>query len=108
MPALTTTLTSVLKALLNEGITLKEFRRIAAAIEKRGLTSNTLLLFSSDNGGPLAQGATNGKLRAAKGTLYEGGVRACAFAHWPGRPDAAGARRPRACPAAARPPAGWR
>ena len=32
MPLSLTTLTSVLKALLNEGITLKEFRRIAAAI----------------------------------------------------------------------------
>ena len=62
----------------------EQIGRIAAAIEKRGLTSNTLLLFSSDNGGPLAQGATNGKLRAAKGTLYEGGVRVPAFATWPG------------------------
>ena len=62
----------------------EQIGRIAAAIEKRGLTSNTLFLFSSDNGGPLAQGATNGKLRAAKGTLYEGGVRVPAFATWPG------------------------
>ena len=29
-------------------------------------------------------GATNGKLRAQKGTLYEGGMRVCAFANWPG------------------------
>ena len=62
----------------------EQIGRIAAAIEKRGLTGNTLFIFSSDNGGPLAQGATNGKLRAAKGTLYEGGVRVPAFATWAG------------------------
>jgi arylsulfatase A-like enzyme len=59
--------------------------RVVAALEKRGLTKNTLILFSSDNGGLLGVGgATNGKLRAQKGTLYEGGTRVCAFANWPG------------------------
>ncbi len=59
--------------------------RIAAAIEQKGWTGNTLFVFSSDNGGPLSQGATNGKLRAGKGTLYEGGTRVAAFATWPGK-----------------------
>lgn len=58
--------------------------RIAAAIEQRGMTGNTLFIFSSDNGGPTTLGATNGKLRAGKGTLYEGGTRVAAFATWPG------------------------
>jgi arylsulfatase A-like enzyme len=59
--------------------------RVVAALEKRGLTQNTLILFSSDNGGlPGVGGAANGKLRAQKGTLYEGGTRVCAFANWPG------------------------
>jgi arylsulfatase A-like enzyme len=59
--------------------------RVVAALETRGLTNNTLIAFSSDNGGPLeAGGATNGKLRAQKGTLYEGGTRVCALANWPG------------------------
>jgi arylsulfatase A-like enzyme len=59
--------------------------RVVAALEKRGLTKNTLILFSSDNGGLLGLGgATNGRLRAQKGTLYEGGTRVCAFANWPG------------------------
>lgn len=58
--------------------------RIVNAIEKRGVTPNTLFIFSSDNGGPLGSGATNGRLRAGKGTVYEGGIRVAAFATWPG------------------------
>jgi arylsulfatase A-like enzyme len=59
--------------------------RIVAALEKKGLRQNTLIAFSSDNGGPLGAGATNGPWRAGKGTLYEGGVRVSAFANWPGK-----------------------
>lgn len=59
--------------------------RIVAALEKKGLRNNTLLAFSSDNGGPIGSGATNGSLRAGKATLYEGGVRVSAFANWPGQ-----------------------
>jgi arylsulfatase A-like enzyme len=59
--------------------------RIVAALEKKGIAQNTLIVFSSDNGGPLQQGATNGPLRAGKGTLYEGGTRVTALAHWPGK-----------------------
>jgi arylsulfatase A-like enzyme len=59
--------------------------RIVAAVERRGLMRNTLFLFSSDNGGHTQLGATNGPLRGQKGTLYEGGVRVPAFAHWAGR-----------------------
>jgi arylsulfatase A-like enzyme len=62
--------------------------RVAAAIEKKGATKNTLFIFSSDNGGPLQLGATNGPLRAGKATLYEGGTRVAAFATWPGKIDA--------------------
>lgn len=58
--------------------------RIVKALEDRGMREKTLIVFSSDNGGPVNVGATNGSLRAGKGTLYEGGVRAAAFAHWPG------------------------
>jgi arylsulfatase A-like enzyme len=58
---------------------------VAAALRKKGLSADTLLIFSSDNGGPVRQGADNGPLRAAKGTLYEGGVRVPAWASWPGK-----------------------
>lgn len=59
--------------------------QIVAALEAAGLRENTLILFSSDNGGPNPEAlSTNGDLRAGKGTIYEGGVRVCAFANWPG------------------------
>lgn len=59
--------------------------QIKDALDAKGLTQNTLIIFSSDNGGPNPGKATiNAPLRAGKGTIYEGGVRVCAFATWPG------------------------
>ena len=60
--------------------------RIQAAIEAKGIGKDTLVVFSSDNGGPNPGKVTsNGPLRGAKGTLFEGGTRVAAFATWPGR-----------------------
>lgn len=60
--------------------------QVVAALDEKGLRKNTLILFSSDNGGPGPGRQTmNTPLRAGKGTTYEGGVRACAFATWPGK-----------------------
>jgi len=60
--------------------------RVISALEEKGMLANTLILFSSDNGGPWPGKVTdNSPLRAGKGTIYEGGVRVCAFACWPGR-----------------------
>jgi arylsulfatase A-like enzyme len=60
--------------------------KIASAVEQAGVKDNTLFIFSSDNGGPAPGKVTsNGKLRAGKGTHYEGGVRVAAFATWPGK-----------------------
>lgn len=57
--------------------------QIVAALEAKGIRQNTLIVWSSDNGGPSPGRVTsNGPLRAGKGTLYEGGVRVCAFATW--------------------------
>jgi arylsulfatase A-like enzyme len=65
---------------------------IVEAVEKSGRRNNTLFVFTSDNGGPNPGRITdNGNLRAGKGTLYEGGVRACAFATWDGRIEAGSA-----------------
>ncbi|MDB6132678.1 MAG: atsA 16 [Verrucomicrobiales bacterium] len=59
---------------------------IAQAIESERLLDNTLIVFSSDNGGPNpGRLSDNGVLRAGKGSVYEGGVRVAAFATWPGR-----------------------
>jgi arylsulfatase A-like enzyme len=60
--------------------------QITAALAEKGLRENTLIIFSSDNGGPGPGSATmNTPLRAGKGTLYEGGIRVCSFATWPGK-----------------------
>ncbi len=57
--------------------------QIVEAVEKSGTRKNTLFIFSSDNGGPQPGVVTdNGKFRAGKGTLYEGGVRVVAFVAW--------------------------
>ena len=59
--------------------------QITAALDEKGLRKNTLIIFSSDNGGPAPGRVTmNTPLRAGKGTIYEGGMRVCAFATWPG------------------------
>lgn len=59
--------------------------RILDALRNRGMLDNTLILFCSDNGGPINNGSSNGPLREGKGSLYEGGVRVPAVAVWPGR-----------------------
>jgi arylsulfatase A-like enzyme len=59
--------------------------QVVTALDEKGFRSNTLIIFSSDNGGPNPGKVTsNGPLRAGKATLYEGGVRVCAFATWEG------------------------
>jgi arylsulfatase A-like enzyme len=60
--------------------------KIVEALESEKLAENTLIVFSSDNGGPNpGKLSDNGSLRAGKGTIYEGGVRVAAFATWPAR-----------------------
>jgi arylsulfatase A-like enzyme len=56
--------------------------QIVASLQKTGMLENTLIIFSSDNGGPPP--GKNTPLRDFKATIYEGGTRAAAFAHWPG------------------------
>jgi arylsulfatase A-like enzyme len=56
---------------------------VVAALEKSGLRENTLIIFSADNGGPPP--GHNTPLRDFKGSIFEGGVRAAAFANWPGK-----------------------
>ena len=57
--------------------------KIEESLKKAGMLENTLIVFSSDNGGPPP--GDNTPLRDYKGSIYEGGTRAAAFATWPGR-----------------------
>jgi arylsulfatase A-like enzyme len=62
--------------------------RILATLKKKGLYENTLIIFTSDNGGlSTAEGSptVNGPLRAGKGWLYEGGIRVPFIMHWNGK-----------------------
>lgn len=58
--------------------------RVIAALEKTGLDKNTLVIFTSDNGGSLPHGASNGLLREGKQDMYEGGIKVPTCFVWPG------------------------
>ncbi len=59
--------------------------RVTSMLKETGLTDNTLVIFTSDNGGQISVGANNGPLRDGKGTMYEGGLKVPACAVWPGK-----------------------
>jgi arylsulfatase A-like enzyme len=57
--------------------------RIMDALDRLGLTQNTLFIITGDNGG-LQRSTSNKPLRAGKGTEYEGGTRVPLIVRWPG------------------------
>ena len=59
--------------------------RVMDAIDAAGIADDTLVIFSSDNGGQVNVGGTNGPLRGGKQDMYEGGIRVPQAAVWPGR-----------------------
>jgi arylsulfatase A-like enzyme len=54
-------------------------------LKQEGLDKNTLVIFTSDNGGAPGFGASNGILKGNKGQTFEGGVRVPCIAWWPGK-----------------------
>jgi arylsulfatase A-like enzyme len=62
--------------------------RVLDALARLGLESNTLVLFTSDNGPWRSQGRNGGvagPLRGGKASTWEGGVREPTIARWPGK-----------------------
>ena len=57
--------------------------KILRTLSETGLSKNTVIVFTSDNGGQLSVGANNGQLRDGKQSMYEGGLKVPTCIVWP-------------------------
>lgn len=83
---------------------------LVQAVDSKGELNDTLIIFTSDNGGIESLknayvgtvpdspfNSENAPLRGQKNTLYEGGTRVCAFAYWRGKLTPHRSRSPMHC-----------
>ena len=65
--------------------------RVLDTLDRLGLADNSLVIFTSDNGGNMynivegVEATSNAPLRNGKGNIYEGGHRVPLVARWPGK-----------------------
>jgi arylsulfatase A-like enzyme len=62
--------------------------RVLKSLDELGFTENTMIVFTSDNGGKLADEANNGPWKSGKTHVYEGGLKVCTSITWPGKINA--------------------
>ena len=58
--------------------------QVLAELKAQGLEKDTLVVFTSDNGGQTNVGGNNGALTGAKQEMWEGGIKVCTSVTWPG------------------------
>lgn len=75
-----TTVTRAMQEILDRGV-----GAILDELEKQSLLENTLVIYSSDNGGSERSGQLNGNLRGGKFSVLEGGIRVPLLMSWPSR-----------------------
>ena len=59
--------------------------KVVKALKDSGQYENTIIVFTSDNGGHLPSKANNGPLRDGKQSMYEGGLKVPTCISWPGK-----------------------
>ncbi|MEO1980340.1 MAG: sulfatase-like hydrolase/transferase [Fuerstiella sp.] len=57
--------------------------KVLSTLKQNGQAENTIVVFTSDNGGQLSVGANNGRLRDGKQSVYEGGLKVPTAIVWP-------------------------
>ncbi|KAJ8025596.1 Arylsulfatase B [Holothuria leucospilota] len=61
--------------------------KVVFSLQRNALWDNTVLIFSSDNGGPFVNGASNFPFKGQKGNHFDGGTRVVGFVNSPLLPD---------------------